>query len=293
MMVSRKTIVGVTTALLVGLCSVVEAQPKKLGVGLFVPEIPFSNPAQRYSLVRGLAQHLSSQLGIPVEGRAYKSAGDFERDVRGKKIQFAVIGAFYMATKRARVLATAQVKRGRVWSIMAKTKKLADLKGKVLQLPSMGPITVKFVENGLLDSSVAVKKHFKIGRSPDLNSAIQAVKFGRAQAVLAPVDTPGLVKVVGGLAVPAPAFAVVGKGLPKDLVAKTARAVMSYGASVATLQGWRGPSGYGAIAAAARKKVKRMVLAGFRVVRLQNKDLIEIKKLRSELPRLEDLYWVP
>lgn len=272
------------------------AQPKKLGVGLYVPEIPFSNPAQRFSLVRGIAQHLSSALGVPVEGRAYKSSGDFERDLRTKKIQFAVVGAFYAATRRVRVVAKAQLKGGATWSVMAKSKvPISALKGKVLQVPSMGPITLRFVENGLLDGVVKLKSHFKIGRAPDVNSAIAAVRFGRAQAVVAPTDTKGLVPLVGGIRVPPPAFAIVDKKLDKKLAAKATGAILRYGASIASFQGWRGAGAgiYGAISGAAAKKVKRMILSAARVVRLRDRDIIEVKRLQSELPRLEELFWVP
>lgn len=291
-----KKLPTISAILVLLLAAPAAAQPKKLGVGLYVPEIPFTNPAQRFGLVRGIAQHLSSALGVTVEGRAYKSAGDFERDLRTKKIHFAVVGAFYAATKPLRVVAKAQLKGGAAWSIMAKGKvPISALKGKVLQVPSMGPITLRFVEHGLLDSTVDVKKHFKIGRAPDVNSAISAVRFGRAQAVVAPVDTPGLTKLVGALRVPPPGFAIVDRKLDPALAAKAKAAILAYGAAVASFQGWR-PAGagiYGAIAAAAKKKVKRMVLSSARVVRLQNKDLIEVKKLQSELPRLEELFWVP
>jgi len=36
-----------------------------------------------------------------------------------------------------------------------------------------------------------------------------------------------------------------------------------------------------------------MILSSARVIRLQNRDLIEVKKLQSERPRLEDRFWVP
>jgi hypothetical protein len=293
---STVTLTSIAALALLLASAVAFAQPKKLGVGLYVPEIPFSNPAQRFSLVRGIAQHLSSALGVPVEGRAYKSAGDFERDLRSKKIQFAVVGAFYAATRRVQVVAKAQLKGGSTWSLMAKSKvPLSSLKGKVLQVPSMGPITLKFVENGLLDGVVTLKDHFKVVRAPDVNSAIAAVRFGRAQAVVAPTDTPGLVPLVGGIRVPPPAFAIVDRKLDKQLAAKATRAILSYGAAIASFQGWRcaGAGIYGAISGAAAKKVKRMVLSAARVVRLRTRDIIEVKQLQSELPRLEGLFWVP
>jgi len=293
----KATVLSFTALALVLSSSGAAAQANKtLRVGLYVPEIPFSNPAQRFGLVRGIAQHLSSALGVPVEGRAYKSAGDFERDLRTKKIHFAVVGAFYSATRRMRVVAKAQLKGGATWSIMAKSKvPISALKGKVLQVPSMGPITLKFVENGLLDGVVKLKAHFKIGRAPDVNSAIAAARFGRAQAVVAPVDTKGLVPLVGGIRVPPPAFAIVDKKLDKQLAAKATGAILRYGAAVASFQGWRSSGGgiYGAISGAAAKKVKRMILSAARVVRLRNRDIIEVKRLQAELPRLEELFWVP
>lgn len=272
------------------------AQPKTLVVGLYAPEVPFSNPAQRYSLVRGMAQHLTSALGVPVTGKAYKAAGDLNADLRGKKVQFAVLGAIYAATAKARVVAQAQLRSGTRWSVMAKSKvPIASLKGKVLQVPSMGPLTNRWVENGLLGSNVTLKQHFTVVFAPDVTSAISAVNFGRAAAVVAPIDTKGLVPIVGALALPPPAFAIVDTRLDRNLAAKATQAILSYGAAIATFQGWRagGAGAYGAVAGAAQKKVHRMVLAAAARGQLREQDLIQTKKLQPRLPRLEELFWVP
>jgi hypothetical protein len=272
------------------------AQPKNLVVGLYAPEIPFANPAQRYSMVRAMAQHLTSALGQPVTGKAYKAPGDLNADLRGKKVQFAVLGAIYAATAKVRVVAQAQLKSGTRWSIMAKSKvPISSLKGKVLQVPQMGPLTNRWVENGVLGSNVNFKNHFKAVFAPDVTSAISAVNFGRAAAVVAPVDTKGLVPLVGALALPAPAFAIVDTRLDRKLAAKATQAILSYGAAIATFQGWRagGAGAYGAVAAAAQKKVHRMVLAAAARGTLKVEDLIQTKKLQPRLPRLEELFWVP
>ena len=70
-----------------------------LGVGLYTPEVPFEGPAKRYEMVRALAKHLSAVLGRPVEGKAFKSAGDLRRQIKARKIHFAVLGAVYLASQ--------------------------------------------------------------------------------------------------------------------------------------------------------------------------------------------------
>jgi len=271
---------------------------KKLGVGLFAPEIPFSGPAERYRLVQGIAQHLSNGLGVPFEGRAYKTAHDFARDVQRGTIHFAVLGGLYVATDRqSRILAIGQLARNDPWTIMAgKLKTIEELKGKVLQIPGLGPITVRFVENGLLAGSVDVKKTFLIKMAPDLRSAQTAVRLGRADAALAPVSSPGLTKVVDGLRIPPPAFVGLDKQLPQATVDKVTRLMLSYGVAIAGIQGWKRGDRvpYHRLVALSAKKTYRMMLAPVGIVHLEDQQLINIKALRPSLPTLEGkLFWVP
>jgi len=269
-----------------------------LGVGLYAPDIPFGSPAERLSFVKGIAHHLSNALSTPVEGKAYKLPGDFEKDVRARKIHFAVVGAIYASSRPFTVVARAQLKSGATstWSLMAGGKTtLAALEGKRLQLPWQGNRTLDLLQNGVLGGTVEISKYFKVARAPDMASAVAAVRFRRADAVLAPTDTPGLVPVVGGIAVPGPAFVVADSQRPAAQVAAATRAIVSYGAAMATIQGWRasGAGPYNALASTSAKKVFPMVLAPAPASVLRVADLVEIGQVKPEPPKLEDLYWIP
>lgn len=271
----------------------------QLGVGLYTPEVPFTGPAQRYEAVRALAKHLSAVTGRPVEGKAFKSAADLRREIKARRIHFAVLGAVYVASRRGgRVLATARYRSaasGR-WSIMSKGKKpVTALRGKVLQVPTMGPLALGLVQYGLLDGNVDVRRYFKVARSPDLTSAVAAVRLGQAHAVVAPVDTSGLVPTVRARALPAPAFVVVAPRLPQDLVTAARKGILTYSRPMATLQGWRASGGkeYTALAGAARRRPRKMALLPTTPARLRVSDLVDTRSLHGRLPPLDDLFWAP
>ncbi len=271
----------------------------QLGVGLFAPEVPFSGPAQRYEAVRALAKHLAAITGRPVEGKAFKSAADLRREIKARRIHFAVLGAVYVASRRSgRILATARFRKktSARWSIMSKGKQpVTALRGKTLQIPTLGPLALGLVQYGLLDGNVDVRRYFKVARSPDLTSAVTAVRLGQAHAVVAPVDTPGLVPTVRARALPAPAFVVVAPRLPQDLVAAVRKGILTFSRPMATLQGWRasGRKAYSALAGAARRRPRRMVLHPTTPARLRVSDLVDTRSLHGRLPPLDDLLWAP
>ncbi len=270
----------------------------KLGVGLFAPEVDVS-AAQRFSYAKALGQHLGAALGQRAPGRAYRSAGDLERDVRAGKIQFAVVGAVYLATKRGvTLLASARIrsKRDQVWSLLSRGKQqLKQLKGKVLQIPSLGPLTPKFVENGILGGEIRPAKYFRVKRSPDLPSAIAALKLGKAAAVVAPVSTPGLQPVVTGLRIPPLAFVAFGKQ-PAARVKAVKAAILRYGASLGAIHGWKGGNEgeYRALAGASRLRQRSMYMAKIEAARMKMGDILATRNLKQPgMPVLEEIFWVP
>ncbi len=286
------------------LCVVLLASPRgeaatPLGVGLYAPDLMSAGPAERFNYIRGIAAHLSTVLGVPVEGYAYKTAADFEKDLRTHRIHFAILGSVYMATKRAyKILATASLKNPKdaIWSILCKTKRpFSSLKGKSLQIPNLGAISLGLVENMVLGGAVKVKEYFTIKRTPDINSAITAVKLGVADAVLAPVSAPGLVPVLEGVKFPSPAFVLLDKKLNSALVSKAASAIFSYGAGFSSLKGWHGANAgaYNVLAGASKKRVYRMMLTTLRPVRLQLMNFVGLDKLKFSMPKMESTYWVP
>lgn len=268
---------------------------KTLGVGLFAPEVPSPGPAQRFAFVRQVAQHLSSALGVPVTGKAYNHARDFERDVKGRKIQFAIVGAVYMASKKARILATARTSGGGTWAIMGKTKApLASMKGKSLQLPNLGPITQSLLQHGLL-AGLDAKQLFSIRIAPDINSAVTAVRVGAADAVFAPTTTKGLVKLSRPINVPPPAFVALDRRLSAANVSKATQAIVSFGASFTTIVGWQSakPQSYRSLAAKSKKRILKMSLASSRAERLRLDKLFGPDKISFRIPELEEMYAIP
>lgn len=270
-----------------------------LGVGVYAPEIPL-NPYQWFSYAQNLAQHLSRTMGTTVQGYAYKSLGDFRRDQKAKRIQFAVVGGFHQASGRmGRVLASAKLasKRHSLWSLMCKRRTyLAALRGKILQLPNLGGLINGLVQNGLLGGNIDIRRHFRLVRSPGLTSAAEAVRLGQAQAVFAPVNTPGLVPMLRRtITVPPPAFVLLDANLPADQVKKATQGILSFGGKADILVGWGGSNAahYAKFAAQSRRKPLRMVMTPTAALRLRHGDIIDAKAVTLELPDLDRLYLIP
>lgn len=275
-----------------------QAQPK-VGIGLYAPEIRFTRPAERYALIRGVAQHLSKAISREVVGRAYKAAGDFRRDIRAGKLQLAIVGGGYAAKNAGlKLLARARMRsRGdTTWSILARRKLgIAELKGKVLQVPRLGLSGQKLVQNAVLAGAVKVARHFKLRYSPDLNSAIAAVKLGKAAAVVGPVSTAGLTPVIDGIQVPPPVLVVVASGLSSELVSKARASMLSYGGVVASIVGWQParPGPYRALAAAARGRTYELKLVPAPAASVSMDKLVDRRGLEPRLPPMEDIFWIP
>lgn len=271
-----------------------------LGVGTYAPELPL-NPYEWFSYAQALAKHLSTALGVPVQGFAYKSAGDFQRDLKARRIQFAVLGGFNMASGHTgRVLASAKLasRRTRQWSLLCKRRTyLAALRGKVLQLPSLGPLVNGLVQNGLLGGNINITRHFKIARSPSLTSAAEAVRLGQADAVFGPVDTKGLVAILRrSITVPPPAFVLVDPGMSAEQAKKATAAILSFGGKAGeAVVGWGGGNAaqYGKLAALSKRRPLRMVMTPTAALRLKHGDIIDARVVKLELPDLDPLFAIP
>jgi hypothetical protein len=275
------------------------AAQTKLGIGMFTPELPFADAAARFAYIRGVAKHLATTLKMPVEGFAYKGATDYERDVHNHRLHFAILSPLYAASQRGTILAAARLRGGDpAWTLLAKTKRslLVDLKGKILQVASMGPLTSDFLQNAILGGNIDLRKHFRLELAPDMNSAVKAVQLGRADVVAAYVNTPGLVPVIAGsLRMPPPALVLVDKKLGTELVNRVRAAVLSYGAVAATLEGWKAADSgaYSALAGSTRKRSVDMALVPVEALRFEHNDVVNAKRLEVRLPPLEDLFWLP
>lgn len=209
------------------------AEPQTLGVGLFTPELGYT-PYELFDEVDRIARHLSADIGTPVAGHSYKVRRDLVADIRARKIQFAIIGGFSLGSTSGivRVLAVggSASANGHKWTLMAKrTTPIPGIKGQTLQLPSVSPNVVDYVEHGLMGSNISLHKFFKIAKSPGLFSAVEAVRVGAAAVVLAPINTKGLMPLLSKpLVVPPPGLVLVTQSLPESVVQAVKRAMLSY-----------------------------------------------------------------
>lgn len=240
-------------------------QPK-LGVGFYVPELSL-DPYNRFTYVHGMAQHLSKRLKTPVTGYTFKSAADFRRELKAKRIQLAVLGGVFLATTQpGKIVASGDLgpRRNSRWCLMSRRKEtLVALRGKTLQLPTRGGIIVGLVQNGLLHGNLNIKRHFQIYRSPELLSAVEAVRLKQADVVFAPVSTRGLVPLLSRhLVFPPPAFVVLDKKMPAKRIQKVTAAVRSLRGKAGSLVGWKAPdhTAYRRLRGLAHKRRYRMVM---------------------------------
>jgi ABC-type phosphate/phosphonate transport system substrate-binding protein len=237
-------------ALLAGLvlfAPVARAQtpPAKLTIGLFAPNSGFTG-GNDFGYIQSLAKHLTNVTGIPTTGQVWRDAGSFSRAAGG--LNFAVVDPIYLCfNKRFTVLASGRLGGGgrAPWGLYGSSGfgRLGDLKGKRLALAASGAGDTSFAE-GMLGGRLKVTSFFsQIVYRKDLTSAINAVKGGQADAVLAPAAlATGLRLIFATPSVPNAGFVVAGGGLPQDLIRKVAGAVMGFGGPA--VGGWGGPTAY-------------------------------------------------
>ncbi|MDY0002903.1 MAG: hypothetical protein RBU30_16510 [Polyangia bacterium] len=219
--------------------------PASLEIGIFAPNSGFTG-GTAFSYITGLARHLQTVTGIPTTGKVWRSADAF-RSAAGT-MHFAVLDPIYLCRNRGyAVLATGQLGGGAraPWGLYAAAgiNNLGDLKGKRLALAASGAGDASFAE-GMLGGRLKLEGFVGsfVMRS-DLASAINAVKGGAADAVLAPVAlATGLRLVFSVPSVPNAGFVVVKRGLPQALISRVSSAVTGYGA--AGVGGWGGAAAY-------------------------------------------------
>lgn len=221
------------------------ANPASLSIGIFAPNSRFTS-GSAFSYITGVARHIQTITGIPTTGRSYRSAGSF-RGALGR-LDFAVVDPIYLCRSRSfRVLATGRLGGGSraSWGVFVRSgiANMGGLRGKRLALAASGAGDISFAE-GMLGGRLSVKSFFSgVVYRKDLTSAINAVKGGQADAVLAPTSmVKGLRRIFTSPKVPNAGFVRVKGNLPASLVSKVAAAVRGYGAS--GVGGWGGPAAY-------------------------------------------------
>jgi hypothetical protein len=221
------------------------------------------------------------------------------REIKAKKIQFAIVGGIYAASNRmGPILAVARVpRRQRLWTLLSRRRtSLMALRRRTLQLPTPNPILVGLVQNGLLAGNLTINKYFRVVRSPSLESGIAALRAGKAELVFAPVASPGLVSVVRRtVTIPPPAFVALEPGLPQGTTRAATRALLSLKGGLPGLSEWTAGAdgGYAKLLAHTRKRRPRMLMIKPGTFRLKAGETVNKKGLDFELPDLDELYRIP
>jgi hypothetical protein len=229
--------------------------PAQLRIGIFAPNSAFTSGSS-FSYINGVARHIQNVTGIPTTGKVWRSAGAFR--AASRNLHFAVVDPVFLCRRKYPVLATGRLGGGAraPWALFARggISNLGQLKGKRLAIAASGAGDVSFAE-GMLGGRVKLSGYVKLVYRKDLTSAINAVKGGAADAVLAPVAmVKGLRRVFSSPSVPNAGFAVIKKGMPKALISKVGAAVRGYGAS--GVGGWGGATAYSCPSGRVRYGVK-------------------------------------
>jgi hypothetical protein len=271
--------------LVLSICGVADAQPRKLAIGIYTPSVEFGAATARLAYVKAVGKAIEQSTGLAVDAQSYATLGALTQ----AKLDFAIVdGPCYATHLGWKLLASAMIggSTTRPWALFSSAgDTMQALKGKRLAFIAAGCNDAGFVDHAMLDSEVdAAFFGARVGKQ-DLTAAVAEVaSYKTAQAVFAPVGAAkGLTKVFETGAVPNPAFVDLGSKLPAATVDKIAAAVIGYGGGGA-ITGWTKPSrdSYTAFAGRLGKSVKAGILAAPEPVRIDAKDvLIEPQTLRD------------
>lgn len=173
-------------------------------VGMYTPSLPYPGTAARVQAVGKLAEHFGNAVGVTGVGRVYARASDFAAAVKKSEVAIALVDVAYLAQAGGSYSIVAVAVRGgevaRPWQIVGKTgTTLAQLKGKTLLVPAIGGHENDFVYAALFGGELPRDYFAKIETAPDSVSAVAAVGFGKADAVVVPggIELPaGLVSLL-------------------------------------------------------------------------------------------------
>lgn len=219
-----------------------QTAPTQIQLGIFAPNSRFTSGSS-FGYITGLARHVQSVTGIPTKGRSFRSAGSFRQAMSG--LHYAVVDPIFLCRRRLAVVASGRLGGGSraSWGLYARgAASIGGLKGKRLALAASGMGDISFAE-GMIGGRLKIKGYFSaVVYRKDLRSAINAVKAGQADAVLAPTAmAKGLRKIFSSPSVPNAGLARI-KRLPAALNKKVSAAIRGYGAS--GVGGWGGAASY-------------------------------------------------
>jgi hypothetical protein len=231
---------------LLGLLVTAAAHADNVTVGVFAPSAPFPSTTARVELASRLGEHLGKAMGGTGTGRVYARAGDFAAAVKKGEITVALVDAAYLASGGGYTVIASSVRGGanasESWQLVARGgKRIGELEGKRVLVPSNGGRELDFVVNVMLGGDVARDFFAKVEAATDTASALSAVGLGKADAAVVPagVELPAGVSVV--LALPAVAGPTL---VAYGTVSATRRTTLASAAASfkgdATIGGFRG-----------------------------------------------------
>jgi ABC-type taurine transport system substrate-binding protein len=171
-------------------------------VGLFAPTAPFPSTSARVELATKLGEHVGKALGASGTGKVFARGGDFATAVKKGEVSVALVDAAYLAVAGGNYTVIAAAVRGgdttTSWQLVARTNKLAGLKGKRVLVPGIGGREPELVLNVLFGGEVPKDYFAKIETAPDTVSALAALGLGKADAAVVPagVELPSGASVV-------------------------------------------------------------------------------------------------
>ncbi|MBP9087211.1 MAG: hypothetical protein KBG15_13905 [Kofleriaceae bacterium] len=210
------------------------AHADSLTVGLYAPSLPYPGTAARVQAVGKLAEHFGQAVGGTGVGRVYARASDFAAAVKKAEVAVALVDVAYLAHAGGNYTVIAAAVRGgeiaRPWQLVGKTgTTLAQLQGKTILVPAIGGHENDFVYAALFGGELPRNYFAKLDTAPDAVSALAAVGFGKADAVVVPggMELPAGMVVLLSLTAAADAVVVV-YGTDAQLRAKLVTAITSY-----------------------------------------------------------------
>lgn len=260
----------------------VAAQADTITVGLFAPTAPFPTTAARVELASRLGDEVGKTLGVSATGKVFARAGDFAAAVKRGEVSVALVDATYLAAAGGNYTVLASSVRAgdasHSWQLVARgAKKIGDLRGKRVLVPSVGGRETDFVTAALLGGEVKKDFFASIEAAPDTASALAALGLGKTDAAFVPagVELPAGASVVVKLpAIAGPVLVAYGS-LPAAQRTTLAGAATSFHGD-ATLSGFKAADADAVRALAYRfsPPVKRGPLA-VPAIRLLVGDLVE------------------
>ena len=216
--------------------------PDDITVGLFVPSIYFEDTVARASFISTVAGAIESEIGIPVMGVNFSSAGDID------DVDFAIVdGIYYSDSEVGNPLASAEhdgdttAPLGLLVGSSTGFESLSDLRSSRLILPRQNDLLEDFIGAIVLHGELDADEFFgEIEYTSNIESALSAISQGRADVTFGFAEYGSR----GGLFVmeeyddgPMPVVVQINDDLSDDFVDQVAEAFRSIGAR-APLEGF-------------------------------------------------------